>query len=117
MLDRSNLPGDLWVRMMWVPRAAEDPDDHPIALITDRRRFWISAIPLAVVFVLAFAGLLLHASPILLVVELVLILAAYRYAAGGKSGYYEVLPNGSLGQFLGRRMPYGLRTMERVKPE
>jgi hypothetical protein len=103
--------------MLWVPRAPSDPDDVSIVLITDRRRFWISAIPLALVFVLAIAGLLIHAPPILVIVELLLIFAAYRYAAGGKSGYYEVRPDGSLGDFLGRRTPTGLSSMERMKPE
>jgi len=51
------------------------------------------------------------------VVLVLLLLAGNRIAQGGKSGFYEVRPDGSLGTLLGRRAPYDLRKMERMKPE
>jgi hypothetical protein len=119
VLDRSKLPSDLRVQMVWAPREVSDPVDSPIALVRDRRRFLLSAIPMVLAFLVAiFLLLVLRTAQLLAGVVLVLILlAGNRVAQGGKTGYYEVRPDGSLGTFLGRRMPYALRSMERIKPE
>jgi hypothetical protein len=45
-----------------------------------------------------------------------LAMVAARYATGGRAGFYEVRDDGSLGEFLGRRTPLGLREMSRTKP-
>ncbi|HEX9094616.1 MAG TPA: hypothetical protein VF990_00795 [Candidatus Dormibacteraeota bacterium] len=92
MVDKSKLSADLWLRMVWVPQASTDPDDRLIALVVDRKRFWISAIPMTL-------GLL----------------AAYRYPRGGQSGYYEVREDGSLGDFLGSQIPAALKGMRPTK--
>jgi hypothetical protein len=119
MLDRSKVPADLLVRMVWVPKEGSGPDDFPIALVRDRRRLLLSVIPMVLAFVVAILLILIvRATQLLASVVLVLVLlAGNRIAQGGKSGYYEVRPDGSLGTFLGRRMPYDLRNMERMKPE
>jgi hypothetical protein len=118
MLDRSKVPGDLWVRMVWVPRDGGDPVDFPIALVRDRRRLLLSVIPMLLALLIAILLLVVRAAQLLASTVFVLgLLAGNRLANGGKSGYYEVRPDGSLGTFLGRRTPYDLRKMERMKPE
>ena len=115
MLDRSKLPGDLWVRMTWTPKEGSEPDERPIVLITDRRRLMIGLIP-AVLGILLLSALLLARVPVvLLILPIVAIIAAARYGGGGQTGYYEVKEDGSLGDFLGRRVPPVLREMRRAR--
>ena len=90
MVDKSKLRSDLWLRMVWAPRASTDPDDRPIALVVDRKRFWISAIPMTLGLLAAIALLLAHASTALVVPLLAVLFLTYRYARGGQTGYYEV---------------------------
>jgi hypothetical protein len=116
VVDKSKLAADFWVRMVWTPRAATDPDDHPIALVIDRSRFWLSLIAMIVAFLAGITLILVHASPLALVVVLVISFGAYRYERGGKSGYYEVRPDGGLGDYLGRRVPLGLKEMRPTRP-
>jgi hypothetical protein len=119
MLDRSKVPGDLWVRIVWVPRDGGDPDDVPIALAQDRQRLLLGAVLGLLAFLIAILLLLvLRAAPLLAsVVFVLLLLAANRVANSGKTGYYQLSPDGSLATFLGRRPPSDLRTMERIKPK
>ena len=119
MLDRAKVPGELWVRMVWVPREGSGPDDFPIALVRDRRRLLLGAIAMLLAFLIAiFLLLVVRVAQLLAGVLLVLVLlAGNRLAESGKSGYYEVRPDGSLGTFLGRRIPYDVRNMARTKPE
>ena len=115
MLDKSKLPGDLWVRMAWTPKEGSDPDERPIVLITDRRRWMIGLIP-AVLGILLFTALFLaHVPAFLLILPIGISIAAARYGGGGLSGYYEVKEDGSLGDFLGRKVPPVLREMRRAK--
>jgi len=88
MLDRSKVPGDLWVRMVWVPREGSDPDDFPIALVRDRRRLLLSLIPMLLAFLIAiFLLLVVRAAQLVASVFFVLfLLAGNRLAQGGKSG-------------------------------
>lgn len=116
MIDKSKVSADLWVRMVWAPQASTDPDDRPIALVTDRRRFLRSAIPMTLALLAAIALILVHASPLLLLLALAVSFAAFRYGRGGRSGYYEVRKDGSLGDYLGMRVPSGLRGMRPTKP-
>ena len=115
MVDKSKLPGDLWVRMTWTPQDASGPDERPIVLITDRRRWAIGLVP-AVLGILLLSALFLARVPaILLILPMAVIVAGARYGGGGQSGYYEVNEDGSLGDFLGRKIPPVLRYMRRAK--
>ena len=115
MLDRSKLPRDLWVRMTWAPQEGSEPDERPIVLITDRRRWMIGLIP-AVLGILLLSALFLARAPVvLLLLPIAIAIAAARYGAGGQAGYYEVKEDGSLGDFLGRKVPPGLSQMRRSK--
>ena len=116
MVDRSKISGELWVRMLWVPRESSESADPPIVLVNDRRRFWLSGIELLLSFLLAIVMLLIHLpAPAAAVVLLLLVFAGSRYASGGRTGYYELRRDGSLGAFLGKRMPPVLKQMQRVK--
>jgi hypothetical protein len=115
VIDKSKLPRDLWLRMVWAPGASPDPDDRPIALVTDRRRFSISVIPVGLALLVALVLLLLHAPAVLLLPLFLLLYVGYRYSVGGRTGYYEVREDGSLGDFLGRQIPAALRGMRPTK--
>jgi hypothetical protein len=115
VLDKSKLPGDLWLRMAWTPSEGSDPGERPIVLITDRRRWLIGLIP-AVLGILLFTALFLaHVPVVLLLVPMAISLAGARYGSGGRAGYYEVNEDGTLGDFLGKKVPVVLRSMRRAK--
>ncbi len=116
MLDRSKLPADLWVRMTWAPKEPPGIQDRPITLVTNRRRWVIGLIPTILGGILLITLALLHAPLALLVLPMILSVAGARYGAGGRSGYYEVRQDGSLGDFLGRKAPLGISEMRRSKP-
>jgi hypothetical protein len=115
MLDRSKLPADLWVRMTWAPKEPPGIQDRPITLITDCRRWVIGLIPTILGGILLITLALLHAPLALLVLPMGVSVVGARYAAGGPSGYYEVRQDGSLGDFLGRKVPVGISEMRRAK--
>ncbi len=115
MLDKSKLSGDHWVRMTWIPAEGSDAEERPIALVSDRRRWMIGLIPVVLSILLLIAIFLLHAPLVLVILPLAISVAGARYAAGGHSGYYEVGEDGSLGDFLGRKIPQVLRYMRRAK--
>jgi hypothetical protein len=101
--------------MMWVPQTTRDPDDRPIVLISDRRRLWLAGIPMLLVFALAVAVAILR-GPGWLLIALVLVEFLIAWLArGGKAGYYEVRRDGTLGDYLGNRMPAVIRDMQRAK--
>jgi len=117
MLDKSKLPGDLWVRMTWIPQEGSGPEERPIVLVTDRRRWTIGLIPAVLGILLLSALFLAHVPAVLLLLPMVVIVAGARYGGGGQSGYYEVNEDGSLGDFLGRKIPPVLRDMRRAKSQ
>jgi len=59
MIDKSKLPSGLRVQMVWAPETNTDPEDRPIALVRDSKRFWISAIPMLIAFLVGSAIALL----------------------------------------------------------
>jgi hypothetical protein len=115
VLDKAKLPGDLWVRMTWTPKAGSEPAERPIVLITDRRRWMIGLIPAVLGILILSALFLAHLPLVLLIVPMAISVAGARYGGGGQAGYYEVNDDGSLGDFLGRKIPVVLRYMRRAK--
>jgi hypothetical protein len=115
MLDKAKLPADLWVRMTWAPKDPPGIQDRPITLVSDRRRWVIGLIPTILGGILLVTLALLHAPLAVLVLPMVVSVIGARYAAGGPSGYYEVREDGSLGDYLGRKVPVGLSEMRRTK--
>ena len=55
MVDKSKMPGDLWVRMMWAPKDPAGIQDRPIVLVGDRRRWLIGLTPTILGFLLLIA--------------------------------------------------------------
>jgi hypothetical protein len=102
--------------MVWAPQASTHPNDRPIALVTDRRRLWISGIPMLLAFLVGIALAFVNASRLLLIPVLLVFALTYLYGLRGRTGFYEVSEDGSLGEFLGRRVPPGLSAMRRAKP-
>jgi hypothetical protein len=115
VLDRSTLPGDLWVRMLWAPKEAAGIQERPIVLVGERRRWQIGLVASVLGFLLLIALAVVRVPVVLLLVPMALALGGARYGASGRSGYYEVREDGSLGDFLGRRTPLGLSQMRRTK--
>lgn len=115
MLDKSKLPGDAWVRALWIPADGSPADERPIVLVSDRRRFLIAGPPMIAAFLVGIALALIHAPAAAAIVCLLIVFVIWLYARGGFSGYYEVRKDGSLG-YLGVRMPIGIGSMRRTKP-
>jgi hypothetical protein len=115
MIDQSKLPGGLWVRTIWAPESSTDPDDRPIALVTDRRRLLISAIPMLLTFLVGSAIAILTTQRLLLFQLLAVFALTYQYGLRGRTGYYEVSEDGGLGDFLGLKTPAGLSAMRPTK--
>jgi hypothetical protein len=101
--------------MTWTPNEAAEPNERPIVLITDRRRLMIGLIPAVLGILLLSAFFLVHVPVVLLILPMAMIIAGARYGGGGQAGYYEVREDGSLGDFLGRKIPPVLRYMHRAK--
>jgi hypothetical protein len=114
MLDRTKVPSDLWVQRLWVPEGSPS-NRHGIALITDKRRLIIGGAIMVVGFAVIVAVRALKAPWAVALVALALEVIGGLYAAGGqRSGYYEVAPDGSLGDYVGRKTP-DLTSMHGVK--
>lgn len=116
MVDKSKLPGDLWVRMMWAPKEPAGIQDGPIVLVGNRRRWRIGLVPAVLGFLILIALAVIRAPLVVLIIPMAIAVIGARYASGGQAGYYEVTENGSLGEFLGRKTPIGLSEMRRTKP-
>jgi hypothetical protein len=115
VVDKSKLPEDLWVRMVWSPKDDSDPEERPVVLVGERRRWRIGLVAAILGTLLLIPLAVVHVPIILLPLPMVLALAGARYGAGGRSGYYEVRDDGSLGDFLGRKTPLGLSAMRRTR--
>src|SRR5205807_1371104 len=100
----------------WRPADDSDRSQRPIVLVTDRPRFLIGGIPAVAALFVAVVLLLARVPVGVGFLFLIISIAAGLYARGGKSGYYDVAQDGSLGHFYGRRVPAGLSAMRRTKP-
>jgi hypothetical protein len=114
MLDRTKVPSDLWVQRLWVPDDAA-PGRLAVALVTDKKRLIIGGAIMVVGFAVIVAVRALKAPWAVALVALALEVIGGLYAAGGqRSGYYELAPDGSLGDYVGRKTP-DLTSMRGVK--
>lgn len=113
MLDKKKLPPDLAANRVWV--SVRDSDDRAIAYITERRRRLIGGAAAVAGLVLILVILVSHAPVGVLVVGVGISLAGALYGNGGRSGFYEVESDGSLGPYLGRSRPE-LSSMRGVRP-
>jgi hypothetical protein len=112
VLDRTKMPADLSAHQVWVSETASDR--RPIAYVTERRRRLIGASVAVLAFVVMVAlGLarLFYLAPAALIVAGI----GGGYALGGRSGFYEVAEDGSLGKFIGRSRPDDIVSMRRTR--
>jgi hypothetical protein len=116
MLDKGKLPSNAWVRRLWLPTDGSDASDLPIVLIINRRRFWIAVSAMLIALLVLILLSIRRATIAAPFAILFIVVATWLYARGGVSGYYEVKKDGSLGEYLGVRMPIGLASMRRTKP-
>ena len=104
VLDSSKIPAGLVVHRVWVPQHASDLR-RPIAYVGERRRRVIGAAVLALAVILAPAAMVLRAGFWFAFAALLIAWAGVAYAGGGRTGYYEVGADGTLGRYLGRSRP------------
>jgi hypothetical protein len=115
VVDKAKLPAGLRVQIVWAPEPNTDPEDRPIALVRDHKRFWISVIPMLLAFLVGSAIALLTTQRLLLIPVLAVFALSYQYGLRGRTGYYEVAEDGSLAEFLGLKTPLGLSAMRRSR--
>jgi hypothetical protein len=113
MLDKNKLSPELTANRLWV--SVRESDDHAVAYITERRRRLIAAVGAVAGLVAILAALAMHLAVGLLVLGLAISLAGAVYANGGRSGFYEVEADGTLGEYLGRSKPE-LSSMRGMRP-
>jgi hypothetical protein len=114
LLDRTKVPSDLWVQRLWVPDGSGVNRQRTV-LVTDKRRLLMGGAIMAAGLAVVIGGSAIHAPSMLGLIALVIEVIGGIYAAGGKrSGFYEVAPDGSLGEYLGRKKP-DLRAMRPTK--
>lgn len=105
MLDRTKVPSDLWVQRLWVPDGSA-PGRRPVAFVTDKRRLIVGGAIMVVGFAVVIVARAMHAPWTVALTALFLEVVGALYAAGGqRSGYYEVAPDGSLGDYFARKKP------------
>ena len=113
MLDKKKLPPDLAANRVWVSN--HDSDGRAIVYISERRRRMVAGVGAVAGLVAILAALAMHLLVGLLVLGLGISFAGAVYGNGGRSGFYEVEPDGSLGEYLGRAKPE-LSSMRGVRP-
>ena len=114
VLDRTKMPPDLQAHRVWVPEWESDRDRRPIAYVTEKRRRLIGGSAAAVGFLVIVAlGLahLYYLAPVGLVVTAI----GAGYGLGGRTGFYEVAEDGSLGKFIGRSRPDDIVSMRGMR--
>ena len=106
MIDRTKVPSDLWVQRLWVPDSGSAPGQRPIVLATDKRRLLMGGGIMVLGFAVVIGARAIHAPAVLALLALVIEVVGGLYAAGGqRSGFYELAPDGSVGDYLGRKKP------------
>jgi hypothetical protein len=103
MLDKSKLPTELMANRVWV--SVRDSDDRAVAYVTERRRRMIGGALMLAGMLVMLAIVVLRSRAELVVIAIGIALAGAAYANGGRSGFYEVEADGSLGEYLGRAKP------------
>src|ERR1700687_3023954 len=112
VLDRTKMPPDLSAHRVWVSEL--DSTRRPIAYVTERRRRRIGI----AVAVLGFLGIVaLGLAHLVSLPPAALIVSAIggTYALGGRSGFYEVAQDGSLGKFIGHGRPDDIGSMRGMR--
>ncbi len=113
-LDRAKVPPDLWARRIWVPENANNPS---LVEVTDRKRLQYGAVVMLLGFAVVVVVKAMNLHWAFAVSFLILEVIGGLYITGGKrGGFYELAPDGSLGDYLGKNKP-DLKSMRGVKPQ
>ena len=104
VLDRNKMPPDLRAHRVWIDEINSDPRPS-IAYVTETRRRMIGGAVAVLGFLMIVAIPLAHLPYFLALVGLGVSAIGGTYSLGGRSGFYEVAEDGSLGKYVGRRRP------------
>ena len=111
-LDPAKVPADLWARRIWVPESGPKPS---LVEVTDRKRLQYGAAIMALGFLVVVAVKVANIHWAFAVSALILEVMGGLYLTGGKrGGFYELSPDGGLGEYLGKNKP-DLRSMRGTK--
>jgi hypothetical protein len=113
ILDKSKLPPGLAVNRVWV--STRESDNHAIAYVSERRRRIVGAALIIAGVMAIFVMLLLQVPPAAALIGVAVSALGAMYANGGRSGFYELEPDGQLGAYLGRGRPE-LSSMRGMRP-
>lgn len=113
MFDKSKLPSGLAVNRVWV--SSRESEQPAIAYVSERRRRMVGGAVIIAGVIAIFIMLLLSVSPAAALIGVAASLLGAMYANGGRSGFYEVEPDGTLGAYLGRGRPE-LSSMRGMRP-
>src|ERR1700687_1850720 len=105
VLDRTKIPPDMRAHRVWVDERSSGRYPGAIAYVTETRRRMIGGTVAVLGFLIIATIGLAHLPYLLALVGLVVTGIGGTYALGGRSGFYEVTDDGSLGQFMGRGRP------------
>ncbi len=114
VLDKAKISSGLVVHRVWVPEKESDRR-RPIAYVSERRRRIVGVALIALGVILALAVLVTRAAFWLAFVSLLIAWGGVAYGGGGRTGFYEVDDDGTLGKYLGRSKP-DLGSMRPEKP-
>jgi hypothetical protein len=105
VLDRTKFQqSDIQPHRVWVPLAGSGPA-RSIVWATERRRRLAGLLIITLASVVGLAIWMVHAPSVVLLIPAVVIGFGANYALGGRSGFYEVAADGSVGAYLGKRAP------------
>jgi hypothetical protein len=104
VLDKSKIPTDLVLHRVWVPQRASDARPW-VAYLSDRRRRTIGAALFALSLIGVIVAVATSAGFWLAFASLLIAWAGVAYASRGRTGFYNLREDGSLGDYLGRSPP------------
>jgi hypothetical protein len=108
-LDQTKVPPDLWPRRIWVPKSGGKPS---LVEVTDRKRLQYGAAIMVLGFAVVVAVKAMNLHWAFAVSFLIIEVIGGLYITGGKrGGFYVLLPDGSLGEYLGKNRP-DLKSMQ-----
>jgi hypothetical protein len=106
VLDRTKFQqSDFQAHRVWVPLAGSGPA-RSIVYATERRRRLKGLVIITLGVIVGSAIWVVFRGPnVVLLLPAIVVAFGAHYALGGRSGFYEVAADGSVGAYLGKQAP------------